>query len=170
MKWLRKASSAEVSLARALAMVKEASWLLGRSTLTAAGRRVAGMMVAGRKTAILLEPRHALEASTMIKVSVMYPHRPGARFDHDYYRDRHMPLLQARLGKACLYYTVARGLAGGTPDSAPTYVAMCEVFAESAESFQAAFGPHAREILGDIAKYTDLEPVMQLSDVVVEHS
>ena len=29
----------------------------------------------------------------MIKVSVMYPNRPGARFDHDYYRDKHLPLI-----------------------------------------------------------------------------
>ena len=28
----------------------------------------------------------------MIKVSVMYPNAPGARFDHDYYRDKHLPL------------------------------------------------------------------------------
>ena len=28
----------------------------------------------------------------MIKVSVMYPNTPGARFDHAHYRDRHMPL------------------------------------------------------------------------------
>ncbi|TQU74294.1 EthD family reductase, partial [Xanthomonas perforans] len=28
----------------------------------------------------------------MIKVSVMYPYREGARFDHAYYRDQHMPL------------------------------------------------------------------------------
>jgi len=27
----------------------------------------------------------------MIKVSVMYPNTPGARFDHAYYRDKHMP-------------------------------------------------------------------------------
>ncbi len=26
----------------------------------------------------------------MIKVSVMYPNTPGARFDHAYYRDKHM--------------------------------------------------------------------------------
>ena len=31
----------------------------------------------------------------MIKVSVMYPNKPGARFDHAYYRDKHMPLLKA---------------------------------------------------------------------------
>jgi uncharacterized protein (TIGR02118 family) len=105
----------------------------------------------------------------MIKVSVMYPNTAGARFDHAYYRDRHMPLVKARMGGACLYYTVDKGLAGGSPGSAPTYVGMCHIFSESVESFQAGFGPHAPEILADIANYTDLAPVMQFSEVVVGH-
>src|ERR1044072_1245577 len=42
---------------------------------------------------------------SMIKVSVMYPNTPGARFDHDYYRDKHMPLVKARMGAACKTYT-----------------------------------------------------------------
>ena len=41
----------------------------------------------------------------MIKVTVMYPYTEGARFDHAYYRDRHMPMVKARLGSACAYYT-----------------------------------------------------------------
>ena len=40
----------------------------------------------------------------MIKVSVMYPYVAGARFDHAYYRDRHMPMMKQWLGAACLYY------------------------------------------------------------------
>jgi uncharacterized protein (TIGR02118 family) len=31
----------------------------------------------------------------MIKVSVMYANKPGARFDHVYYCDKHMPLVKA---------------------------------------------------------------------------
>lgn len=104
-----------------------------------------------------------------IKASVMYPNTPGARFDHDYYRDKHMPLVQARMGKACLYYTVYKGLSGATPNSAASYVAMCHIFSDSLEAFQAGFGPHAEEILADIPNYTDLEPVMQISEVVVGH-
>lgn len=102
-----------------------------------------------------------------IKVSVMYPHQPGARFDHDYYRDRHMPLVQARLGAACLFYTVDKGLAGGAPGEPPAYVAMCHIHAESVPAFQAAFGPHAKEIQADIANYTDIAPLLQISEVVV---
>ena len=54
--------------------------------------------------------------------------------------------------------------------SAPTYVAMCHIFADSIEAFQGAFGPHAQEIMGDIPNYTDLQPVMQVSEVTVENS
>lgn len=103
----------------------------------------------------------------MIKVSVMYPHTPGARFDHDYYRDTHMPLLKRLMGDACKSYTIDKGIAGGAPGTPPVYVGMCHIFCDSVETFQAAFGPHAKEILGDIANYTDLKPEMQISEVVV---
>ena len=106
----------------------------------------------------------------MIKVSVMYPSTPGARFDHAYYRDTHMPLLKARMGDSCLYYTVDKGLAGGTPDAPPTYIGMCHIFCDSVAAFQAGFGPHAKEIMADIANYTDLAPLLQISEVVVERS
>ena len=103
----------------------------------------------------------------MIKVSVMYPNQPGARFDHAYYRDKHMPLVKAKMGNACRYYTVDKGLDSGAPGAPATYVAMCHIFCDSVESFQAGFGPHMNEIMADIANYTDLAPVVQISEVVV---
>lgn len=105
----------------------------------------------------------------MIKVSVMYPNTLGARFDHAYYRDKHMPLLKDRMGDACLYYTVDKGIAGAAPGTPAPYVGMCHIFCESVESFQAAFADHGKEIMADIANYTDLAPVMQISEVVVGH-
>jgi uncharacterized protein (TIGR02118 family) len=103
----------------------------------------------------------------MIKVSVMYPNKPGARFDHAYYRDKHMPLLKQRMGQHLTSYTVDKGMAGGTPDAPATYVAMCHLFCDSVGEFQTGFGPHAKEIMADIANYTDLSPVIQISEVVV---
>ena len=103
----------------------------------------------------------------MIKVSVMYENKPGARFDHAYYRDRHLPLLKSRLGATCLWYTIDKGLAGGAPGAPAPYVAMCHVFCDSVESFQTAMAPHAAEIMGDIKNYTDLTPTLQISEVVV---
>jgi uncharacterized protein (TIGR02118 family) len=103
----------------------------------------------------------------MIKVSVMYPNQPGARFDHDYYRATHMPLVKERMGDNCRFYTIDKGLAGGAPGAPATYVGMCHIFCDSVEAFQAGFAPHADEILADIRNYTDLSPVIQISEVVV---
>jgi len=103
----------------------------------------------------------------MIKVSVMYANTPGVRFDHAYYRDRHMPLVQARMRDACKRYTIDKGLAGGMPGTAAAYVAMCHIYCDSVASFQAGFGPHAAEIMADIPNYTDVSPVVQISEVVV---
>jgi uncharacterized protein (TIGR02118 family) len=103
----------------------------------------------------------------MIKVSVMYPNTPGARFNHEYYAGTHMPLVKKRMGDACKFYTVDKGLAGGAPGTAATYVGMCHIYCDTVESFQKGFGPHADEIMGDIPNYTDLAPVIQISEVVV---
>jgi uncharacterized protein (TIGR02118 family) len=58
-------------------------------------------------------------------------------------------------------------LAGGAPEAPAPYVAMCHIFCESLEAFQRGFGPHEREIVADIPRYTDLSPVIQISEVVV---
>lgn len=102
----------------------------------------------------------------MIKFSVYYPADGGSKFDHDYYRTSHMPLIQERLGEACLRYEIDKGLAGGEPGSAPEFVAACHIYSPTLETFQEAFGPHAAEILADVARYTDITPVVQISEVV----
>lgn len=106
----------------------------------------------------------------MIKVSVLYPNTPGARFDHDYYRDKHLPLIKSRLGAALKYYTIDKGLAGGAPGSPPAYVAMCHLMYDSVESYESSNAPYAQEIRGDIANFTNLIPVKLISEVVVENS
>jgi uncharacterized protein (TIGR02118 family) len=103
----------------------------------------------------------------LIKVSVMYPNKPGAKFDHGYYRDTHMPLVKAKMGSYCKFYTVDKGLAGGTPDTPAVFVAMCHIYCDSVQDFLAGFGPHAKEIMADVANYTDLQPQVQTSEVVV---
>lgn len=106
----------------------------------------------------------------MIKVNIMYPYSDGVRFDHTYYRDKHMPMVSAKLGSALSYYTVEKGLSGGARGAAPTYVATCSLVCDSVEAFQAAMRTHGSEIMADTANYTDAKPVIQVSEVVVERS
>ena len=86
----------------------------------------------------------------MIKVSVMYPNTPGVRFDHAYYRDKHMPLVKTKLGDACAYYTIDKGVSGRAPGSPPTYVAMCHIFSPSVEAYGAAMATYGKEVIDDI--------------------
>ena len=65
---------------------------------------------------------------------------------------------------------VDKGLAGGAPGAPATYLAMCHIFCDSVEAYQQGFSPHAQEIMGDIPNYTDVTPVVQISEVVIERS
>jgi uncharacterized protein (TIGR02118 family) len=103
----------------------------------------------------------------MIKVSVMYPFQAGAEFDHEYYRLTHMPLVKSRLGAGCTHYAVDIGLGGGEPGIPPTYIAMCHIYSDTLEAFQAGMAEHGAEIKGDIANFTGIVPVIQVSEVVV---
>ena len=102
----------------------------------------------------------------MIKLNVMYPYSEGARFDHAYYRDKHMPMVAQKLGNACKYYTIDKGLAGGGPGTPPPFFAACSITCASAESLQQAMAPHQKAIQADVANYTDARPVVWISEVV----
>jgi uncharacterized protein (TIGR02118 family) len=78
-----------------------------------------------------------------------------------------MLMVQEKLGAAVKGMAVEQGLQGGEPDSPPAYVAMGHLYFESVDAFEAAFGPNAEEILGDIPNYTDIQPVIQLSEVKI---
>src|SRR5215467_5142196 len=116
------------------------------------------------------QPYDNFKEETMIKVSVMYPNKPGVRFDHDYYRTKHLPLIKSRMGAALKYYTIDKGLADGNGKSPGAYVAMCHLLCDSVDEYRSSFGPHAHEIEADIRNFTDVTPIVQISEVVVENS
>jgi len=101
----------------------------------------------------------------MIKVSVLYPAGEGAKFDMDYYCKRHIPMVQEKLGGACKSIAVEQGLAGGVPGAAPAYIAMGHLYFDSVAEFQTAFAPHAATVMADIPNYTNVQPVIQISEV-----
>jgi uncharacterized protein (TIGR02118 family) len=94
----------------------------------------------------------------VIRLSVLYPSSEGATFDHDYYREKHVPLcLQAwGLAKA----DIDKGLDG-------PYVAAVHFEFDSAEAIQTAMGAERTgEVLADVANYTNITPVLQTSEII----
>lgn len=103
----------------------------------------------------------------MIRVSVLYPGGDGTQFDMKYYLENHTPMLKARLGPALRAVTIDHGIGGGAPGTPATYVVTCTLAFDSVDTFQAAFSPHAAEILGDIANYTNVQPVIQIGEAMM---
>ena len=101
----------------------------------------------------------------MIHVQIFDPQ--SARFDMAYYCEKHMPMVQARIGAACTGFTVDAGLAGGAPGAPAPYAAIGALHVTSLEAFQAAMGKHGAEIMGDVPNYTDAQPVLQISEAKV---
>jgi len=103
----------------------------------------------------------------MIKVSVLYPNDEGKTFNMEYYCNKHIPMVQEKLGAACKGVAVEQGLGGAEPGSPATYIAMGHLYFDSVEAFQTAFGPHTEAIMGDIPNYTDTQPAIQISEVKI---
>jgi uncharacterized protein (TIGR02118 family) len=101
----------------------------------------------------------------MIKVSVFYPAQAGATFDMDYYVNRHMAICRDTLGAALKGVQVDRGLGGAEPGSPAPYLAIGHLLFDSVEAFGAAFAPAAAAIQGDIPNYTNVQPVVQVSEI-----
>ncbi len=94
----------------------------------------------------------------MIRVSVFYPKTEGASFDHDYYREKHVPLCVKTWGLAGA--EIDKGLDG------PNVAAVHFKF-DSMDALGAAMGsPGMADIMGDVVNYTTIQPVLQTSEVV----
>ena len=102
----------------------------------------------------------------MIRVSVLYPNGPDAKFDIDYYANQHLKLVMDRVGSAIVSAEINTGLGSAIPGEPAPFIAVGHLLFNSLEEFQAAFGPHAEEIMGDIPNFTNTEPAVQISEIV----
>lgn len=93
----------------------------------------------------------------MIRLSVLYPKTEGATFDHDYYRDTHVPLCCTTWGVEA---EIDKGIEG-------PYEAVVHFRFESTDALQAAMGAEGTAaVREDVPNYTTITPVRQLSEIV----
>lgn len=105
---------------------------------------------------------------TMIVVSVMYPSFEGSKFDFDYYVSTHIPLVNKHWSdKGLKNVKLLKGLAGGGPGEAPSFQVVALLEFKSMEALQNCMGFGGDEIMADVANFTDVEPVLQISETFV---
>jgi uncharacterized protein (TIGR02118 family) len=94
----------------------------------------------------------------MIKLSVFYPATEGATFDHDYYRDHHVPLAVKTWGLDRA--EIDRGIDG-------PYVAAVHLLFESQDALAAAMAVDGTgAVLADVSNDTTINPILQTSEIV----
>ncbi len=101
----------------------------------------------------------------MVKVTILYPNGDGKTFDMDYYANKHMPMLANVLGDSLKLLKIDKGIAGRTPDEPIPYLAIGYLYFDTLSAYQNAFAPNAEKIVGDIPNYTNIQPVVQISEI-----
>ncbi|WP_343486771.1 EthD family reductase [Allomuricauda sp. d1] len=102
----------------------------------------------------------------LVKVAILYPNSDDATFDIAYYAEKHMPMVADLFGEALRHYAIDKGVAGRTPEEPIPYVAVGYFYFDQLSDYENAFGANAEKILGDIPNYTNIQPVVQISEVV----
>jgi uncharacterized protein (TIGR02118 family) len=102
----------------------------------------------------------------LIKVSVMYPYAEGKTFNMDYYETKHMPMVAGYLGSNLVKYTIEKGTASGIPNTPLPFMAIGTFYIKDLKAYQDAIAPNRDAIRADFPNYTNVAPVILVSEVV----
>ena len=95
----------------------------------------------------------------MIKLTVLYPAGEGSTFDLDYYKDKHVAIVNRTLKPT--RFDIEKGIDG------QPFMAIGHLYFDSMEALQAGMrSPDAGEPMADIPNFTNVQPQMQISEVV----
>jgi uncharacterized protein (TIGR02118 family) len=125
--------------------------------MTALGAAVSAPLSAADKSAKTSGARNCL--------AVYYPWQADAKFDYDYYRDKHLKMLAELYGKSVGKMQVRKGLRKGD-GSSPVFVTALTVEIRSMEAYEAASKEHLPKLRADIANFTNIVPVAQIEEIL----
>lgn len=97
----------------------------------------------------------------MIAMKIFYPNHKGARFDLEYYVNCHMRKAKELAGDYCKGISVESAV---LPEDSP-YIAIGTEYYESIEDYHTALDPYREMLREDIARFTDIVPVIQFFEV-----
>ena len=107
-----------------------------------------------------------IKTDNMIKVSVMYPNGKDVKFDTEYYKNTHLPMVSKLVGDAILDLELDLGIAGRVAGEPAPYVAIAHLKFEDISSFNSSFGPHAEVLAADLKNYSNVKGELQISELL----
>lgn len=93
----------------------------------------------------------------------------AARTAHDFttWQGAVFEAMEEVWGPALIRKEIDAGVSGPGYGTHPTYVAMAHLYFQSIETFQAALGPRHKQPAKEAPHFTDIEPIIQVSQVVL---
>ena len=102
----------------------------------------------------------------MICLTVLYRNSPGSNFDFDYYVNTHLPMAKERLiDFGWKSFEVRKGI-GSLNGEDPTYICVVHTEFSNLEDMKQGLDTHAQELMADVPNYTNIEPEIQISELV----
>ncbi len=103
----------------------------------------------------------------MIKVSVLYPNEQDKKFDFDYFVNTHVPMVHRLLEPVGMIKAeFEKGVSDSDPNAPPGFIAVGNLYFNAVDEVHDGFKTHGREIMGDIKNYTDIQPQVQISELL----
>ncbi|HEY4962400.1 MAG TPA: EthD family reductase [Candidatus Limnocylindrales bacterium] len=98
----------------------------------------------------------------MHSLTVLYPNKEGAKFDFEYYVDKHIPFANGLLGHE---FKVTKGIASaqGGP---PAFLCTARMEIGTTEEFLPVLIQHVAALQNDIPNYTNIVPVIQFEELL----
>ena len=104
-------------------------------------------------------------ANGMFKVMILYPNGDDKTFDIDYYEKKHMPMVAGFIGSNLKFYEIDKGVAGRTPNDKAPFAAIGYFFIKDVTEYNNAIAKNRDAIVNDFKNYTNIQPVVQISEV-----
>jgi uncharacterized protein (TIGR02118 family) len=104
------------------------------------------------------------EPATDMKVgdtclTIVYPNSEGVRWDVEYYKAHHMPLIMKLYGKAAIKrFELRKGASGQTGGQAP-YIGSVNIYIQDQKAFDAAGKEHGPTLVKDVPHFSSVMPI-----------
>jgi len=97
-------------------------------------------------------------------LTILYPNTENTKFNFDYYKNHHLPLIMSLFGNLIKRIELRKGIMSPTADKLP-YIATLNIWFEDEAAFMAADEKHRPTLLPDVQNYTNTLPVIQEDDL-----
>lgn len=99
------------------------------------------------------------------RVAILYPSGEDKTFDMDYYEKKHMPMVAKFIGKNLKSYEIDKGISGRGPNDKPPFLAIGYFYVSDIGEYNKAIAQNRDAVVSDFKNYTNIQPVVQISEV-----